>query len=281
MPTDLYPSKAQAVAVAGGLFAIAGSQRLGKAASTVLPLASSLKIWLNAGIGFVYPEVCQLCGLERATPAECFVCASCRSRVRHIRPPVCRRCGLPFQGAITTEFECHHCREAELHFEFARSAVVARGEVLDLLHRYKYHRAFWCEPLLADWLIGAAAPELSRQDWDLVVPVPLYPARQREREFNQAERLARRLAQATGIPLERRLLRRVRPTQTQTLLHREERLRNVRRAFAVGPRRRLNGQRIVLVDDVFTTGATTSACAQALRAAGAGRVCVWTVARGI
>ncbi len=247
----------------------------------MLAVAQSLKSWLNAGIAYVYPEVCQLCGLNRATPDECFVCGSCRGRIRHIHPPVCRRCGLPFQGQITTEFECHNCRKTELHFDFARSAVVAREEVLDLLHRYKYHRAFWCEPLLADLLVGAAQPELTRQDWDLVVPVPLYPAREREREFNQAERLARRLAEATGIPLERRLLRRVRPTQTQTLLHREERLRNMRRAFAVHPRRRLNGQRIVLVDDVLTTGATTSACAQALHAAGAGRVCVWTVARGI
>lgn len=247
----------------------------------MLALAPLVKSWLNAGIGFVYPEVCQLCGTQRATPGECFVCGACRERIRHIRAPVCRCCGLPFQGQITTEFECHHCRETKPHFDFARAAVVARGEVLDLVHRYKYQRAFWCEPLLAGLLVEAARPELNRQDWDLVVPVPLYPARQREREFNQAERLARRLAEATGIPLECRLLRRVRPTPTQTLLHREERLRNMRRAFAIHPPRRLEGQRIVLVDDVLTTGATTSACAQTLRAAGAGRVCVWTVARGI
>ena len=265
------------------VFPVAGTGRFGQSCGAVatLALAQSLKSWVNAGIGFIYPEVCQLCGLNRATPAESFVCAPCRSRIRHIRPPVCRRCGLPFQGQITTEFECHNCQKTELHFEFARSAVVAREEVLDLLHRYKYYRAFWCEPLLAGLLIGAAKPELKPAEWDLIVPVPLYPAREREREFNQAERLGRRLAEATGIPLEQRLLRRVRPTQTQTLLNREARLRNMRRAFAVRRGRRLNGQRIVLVDDVLTTGATTSACARALRAAGAGTVCVWTVARGI
>lgn len=244
-------------------------------------LVDCIQSWFNAGLSFIYPEVCQLCGQSRATPVECFVCAGCRARIRFIHPPFCRRCGYPFQGQITTEFECDNCRNSDLQFEFARSAVIAREEVLDLIHRYKYQRAFWCEPLLADFLIQAAVPELKQQAWDLIVPVPLYPARQREREFNQAERLARRLARATGLHLEARLLRRVRPTRTQTLLSREERLHNMRRAFAVRRRMKLNGERIVLIDDVLTTGATTSACAQALRAAGAGAVCVWTVARGI
>ena len=113
------------------------------------------------------------------------------------------------------------------------------------------------------------------------MPVPLHPARLREREFNQAERLARRLSAAMGIPLNTRLLQRVIPTQTQTLLSRAERLANVRRAFALRGAPALQGERIVLIDDVFTTGATTSACARVLRGAGAGQVSVWTVARGI
>lgn len=239
-----------------------------------------MKTWLNAGAAFIYPEVCQLCGQRRATPAESYVCAGCCARIRLIRPPFCRRCGYPFQGQITTEFECNNCRETDLHFDCARSAVIAGEEVLDLIHRYKYQRAFWCEDLLAELLVQAAEPELKRDAWDLIVPVPLYPAREREREFNQAERLARRLARVTGIPLETHCLRRVRSTRTQTMLSREERQRNMRQAFACRSKEKLNGERIVLVDDVLTTGATTSACAQVLRAAGAGAVCVWTVARG-
>jgi len=96
-----------------------------------------------------------------------------------------------------------------------------------------------------------------------------------------AERLAARLSSATGIPVHKRLLRRVVATRTQTRLSRKERLANVRRAFAMRSSQRLQGARIVLVDDVFTTGATASACAGVLRAAGAGEVCVWTVARGV
>ncbi len=188
---------------------------------------------------------------------------------------------MPFQGEITTAFECANCQELELHFRYARSAVVAGEQVLELIHRYKYQRAFWFEPLLADWLVEAAAPELRKENWDLIVPIPLYPARQREREFNQAERMARRLAAATGLKLASRAVRRVRPTATQTMLNRDERRDNMRRAFAVRLAGAIEGKRVVLIDDVLTTGATTSACAQALRQAGAADVCVWTVARGI
>lgn len=238
--------------------------------------------WLNALLAFVYPEACQLCGKARATPAQCYVCADCRADVRVLSPPFCSRCGLPFSGDITNSFECANCRDLQWPFISARSAVIARGKMLDLIHRYKYHRACWFEPLLAEFLIKQAEPELRESGWDWIIPVPLHPAKEREREFNQAERLARRLSQATRIPLNTHCLRRVLPTRTQTLLSRAERLANVRKAFNLNPRSSdLAGRRIVLVDDVFTTGATTGACAGVLRAAGSGDVCVWTVARGI
>ena len=205
-----------------------------------------------------------------------------RRQVRFIRPPFCKRCGLPYEGEITTAFECANCRDLELHFSSARSAVAAGGMVLVAIHRYKYQRALWFENFLADLLIREAAPVLSREKWDWIVPVPLHPTKQREREFNQAERLARPLSLTTKIPMNTRLLKRVEPTRTQTLLTRQQRATNVRNAFSLREhRRRFSGERIVLLDDVFTTGATTSACARVLRDAGAGEVCVWTVARGL
>jgi competence protein ComFC len=236
--------------------------------------------WLNAALGFFFPVVCQICELERATPVEGFVCARCWGSVRFIKPPFCERCGLPFQGEITSTFECSNCREMKLHFRSARSAVTTGGPVLEAIHRYKYQRALWFEVFLADLLIRQAQPELRGEKWDWIVPVPLHPVKEREREFNQAERIAARLAAATRIPMNTRLLKRVQPTQTQTRLTRQQRAANVRNAFVMRDTARLNGERIVVLDDVFTTGATTSACARALRKAGAGEVCVWTVARG-
>jgi ComF family protein len=245
------------------------------------PSAASLKRWADAGLGFFYPEICQLCDHERASAGEGFVGGNCWRQVRFIRPPFCGRCGLPFEGDLTSTFECTNCREMELHFTSARSSVVAKTVVLEAIHRFKYQRALWFEPFLADLLVREAGPALRGQKWDLIVPVPLHPLKEREREFNQAETLASHLSVATEIPLNEHLLRRVAPTKTQTLLTREQRSKNMRGAFQALPSAKLDGQNVVLVDDVFTTGATTSACARALRAAGAGAVCVWTVARGL
>ncbi len=244
-------------------------------------LTGPIQKWLNTGLGFFYPEFCRLCEAEPATAGDGYVGPHCWSQVRFIKPPFCRRCGLPYAGDITTPFECTNCREMELHFSSARSAVVARGVVLEAIHRFKYQRQLWFEHFLAGLFLREAVPALRGQGWNLIVPVPLHSLQQREREFNQAERLAGHLAAALKIPLNRTLLRRVTPTATQTLLTRQQRAANMRGAFAVRRGARLDGERMVLVDDVFTTGATTSACARALLAAGAGEVCVWTVARGL
>jgi ComF family protein len=169
----------------------------------------------------------------------------------------------------------------ELYFSSARSAVVAKTIVLEIIHRFKYQRQLWFEPFLADLLLREALPVLRGQKWDFIAPVPLHSVKEREREFNQAGLLARHLSIATKIPLNNHLLRRVSPTMTQTRLTRQQRSENMRGAFAVRNGVKLDGEKIILLDDVFTTGETTSACAKALKAAGAGDVCVWTVARGL
>jgi competence protein ComFC len=246
-----------------------------------MTLATSFKSFADTALGFIYPNACQLCGKERATSAEGFVCPRCWQQVRFIKPPFCKRCGLPFPGELTAAFECSNCREMKLHFRSARSAVIASGTALEVIHRYKYKRAFWFEPFLADLLCREALPELRGEKWDWIVPVPLHPAKKRQREFNQAERIATFLSAATKIPMDTTLLKRITATKTQTKLTREQRAENMRNAFVMQNRRKLNGERILVFDDVFTTGATTNACARVLLTAGASEVCVWTVARGL
>jgi ComF family protein len=248
-------------------------------ADTLSRIVYGAKEWLDAGLAFIYPEVCDLCGSQRATPAQGYVCQRCREQVGFIEPPLCQHCGRPYEGEITVDFVCSDCRGADYSFVSARSAAVARGPVLEAVHGYKYDGKLWFESFLAELLVSRAIPELRADEWDVVVPVPLHATKQRERGFNQSEQLGRWLAKAMGLPLRTNIVRRVVATRTQTRLNRDERQANVRDAFAVICR--VQGARVILLDDVFTTGATTNACARALRQAGASTVCVWTVARGI
>jgi ComF family protein len=242
---------------------------------------AKLETWLNTGLALLYPEVCQLCNAVPATPRDGFVGRQCWSQIRFIRPPFCDRCGLPYEGDITTAFVCANCHDLKLHFSSARSAVVAKTVVLEAIHQFKYSRALWFENFLAGLLVPEAAPVLRGQNWDCLMPVPLHSLKEREREFNQSALLARHLARALNLPCQENVLWRATSTETQTHLNRDRRAENMKKAFAVRPGMNLAKRRIVLVDDVFTTGATTNDCARALRRAGAAEVCVWTVARGL
>jgi ComF family protein len=249
--------------------------------SLAVSVASRVKSCIEAGVSFFYPDACQHCGEERATAAEGYIGAECARLLKFIRAPFCDRCGIPFEGAITQKFECSNCKQLDLRFSRARSVVAAKDMALEIIHRYKYQHALWFEPFLAGLLIDHAAETLRAERWDLIVPVPLHPAKHAEREFNQAGRLARRLGEAIRIPVDETLVQRARPTRTQTHLSATERAENVRRAFTPIGSATCQGRRVVVVDDVFTTGATTSACAGVLLGAGAAEVCVWTVARGL
>jgi ComF family protein len=249
---------------------------------TTLESNDAPRPWRDVWLGMVFPEVCQFCKVKRATQNEGFVCRECWMGVRFIRQPFCERCGLPYEGAITSGFECGNCHGIDLSFSFARSAVVTKGVVREAIHKFKYNYALWVEPFLSNLLIREAAPALKKSaKWDLMVPVPLHPAKLKTREYNQAEYLARSLSQAAGINLNTNLIRRVKSSETQTHLTREARMENVKRVFEFVPENVVTGKRIVVVDDVFTTGATTNACAAVLRKAGAAEVCVWTLARGV
>jgi competence protein ComFC len=234
----------------------------------------------KGGWALIFPEVCQLCRDEPAKPEDGYIGGGCLGKLKLIEPPFCGRCGQPFPGEISGEFECTNCVEMGLRFEFARAVMQANGTMLEAIHRFKYQQALWLEPLFDRLFSGGVVKQI--RDWrgDCLVPVPLHPVRFRERGFNQAEQLCQNLSRATGLKLETRAVKRTRVTQTQTLLSRGERLINMRGAFEPD-KVNLNGRRVALVDDVLTTGATTSDCARACKKAGAAAVGVWTLARGL
>ena len=241
-------------------------------------LRNGLSTWGEAVLGLVYPRVCALCHEHRADRRNGYVCPSCSLGVRRIGNHCCRRCGLPWSGVITASHTCADCRGATYAWDEARAAVVAEGVALESIHRLKYQKEPWFATFLSGLLTDAALPSLAGHSWQGVVPVPLHRVKLREREFNQAERLAAPLAQALGVPLVTDRVRRHEATLSQASLSREDRTRNVRSAFVPERSDTIRGSWII-VDDVLTTGATTDAVAAVLKGLGADRVIVWAVAR--
>lgn len=229
-------------------------------------------------VSLFYPAFCAVCR-EAIDPGET-LCASCNEKAPRIRPPYCAKCSQPFAGEITGSFTCANCADRKLHFQAAVSAYRSRGVVREVIHGFKYNRQIYLRHLLGRWLAESLAdPRLAGRRFDLIVPVPLHAARRRERGFNQAELLAAALHRSSGLPM-KNVLQRTRYTTTQTQFDRSERMENLRGAFRLRRRDNVQDLRVLLVDDVLTTGSTLSECASVLRKAGAVSVHAATVARG-
>ncbi len=193
--------------------------------------------------------------------------------------PFCQQCSEPFDGALTSSFTCANCAHREIHFDAAVAAYRGRGIVRHIIHEFKYARQVHLRHLVARWLCAAFDdPRLRGRHFDLVVPVPLHPTRQRERGFNQAVLLAKLLSAQVSIRCNP-VLKRIRYTTTQTALDRGERIENLHNAFRLRKNADVRGLRVLLIDDVLTTGSTLSECARVLKRAGAISVHAATAAR--
>ena len=184
-------------------------------------------------------------------------------------------CSHPMDEMMT----CSNCNGRRWHLTGIVAACRYEGVGGELIKRFKYGRDSTLAPVLGDLLFTALEDRrLSVKTFDAIVPVPLHPLREREREFNQSALLAARLGKHLGLPVEY-LLRRIRDTAPQASLDRAGRMRNLQGAFVVR-KPPSEGWTLLLVDDVTTTGATLDACAAVLREAGAAEVCAVVVARG-
>jgi ComF family protein len=185
----------------------------------------------------------------------------------------------PFEGSITGAFTCANCSHRTIHFEAAVAAYRGRGIVRQIIHEFKYVRQIHLRHVVAHWLRAALDDErLREQRFDLIVPVPLHPTRQRERGFNQASLIAELLSAQISIPA-RPVLERIRYTTTQTALDRSERMENLHNAFRLRKNADVRGLGVLLVDDVLTTGSTLNECVRVLKLAGAFSVHAATAAR--
>lgn len=229
----------------------------------------------------LFPRSCMACGarIPEEEPGE--ICWDCRADISYVQPPFCERCGDPVFGVLPETFVCNWCAQHAPAFDWARSAIRYRGVGKQSLGILKYRDGWWLQRDLSQFLLSlcrTAPPDL--MEATAVTAVPLHFLRERKRGYNQAALLAEILARHLGLPFWRDALVRSQKTNTQTTLTANQRRKNVAGVFTACRKRRLKDATIVLVDDVMTTGATVNECAKTLKAAGASRIFVMTVARG-
>lgn len=236
-------------------------------------MATAFMQWMRqAGAGaldFVLPPLCGLCRAEVTSVGA--LCSDCWKKLKFLAPPWCRVCGVPFALAEGAEAVCPVCLVDPPPYSMARAALSYDEASRELVSHFKYRDQLHLLPLFKPWLVRVG-DEL-RAGVDVVAPVPLHWSRFLTRRYNQAALLAG----ALELPIEFKLLKRTKRTRPQVGLPREERAKNVKKAFAVTDD--VAGKTVLLVDDVLTTGATLSVCSEALLAAGAKEIRVLTLAR--
>lgn len=227
-------------------------------------------------INWLLPFQCPGC---RKFTVERGMCGSCWGKLTFLSDPCCAQCSYPFSFFVQEGALCGKCLATPPLFQKGLSVFIYDTVSKNLILKFKHGKDLSLLPLLSEWLFQRGKPFFEAAD--LILPVPLHWTRLWMRRFNQAALLAKNLSQKTGIPYTPTLLKRTRRTPSQGHLNVKQRIANVARAFKVDSREQLllKGARIILVDDVYTTGATLEACAKVLLAQGARCVMVLTLAR--
>ncbi len=236
--------------------------------------------WFSGLADLLFPRPCAGCSAPAEDSGFDYLCADCAGKIRLIRDPACSTCGYPFLGRDAVARLCPHCVELEPDFSSGTAVFVAKGVGRKLVHELKYHRGLHLQADLARLFAGNERLK-SLGPKAVFVPIPLHPRKLRERGFNQSEILARAAASCfPGARVENWLVR-VSDSPTQTFLNRDERKRNLKNAFAPAENAGITANtRILIVDDVFTTGATLNSACRVLRRAGACDLHVLTLGHG-
>jgi ComF family protein len=236
---------------------------------------ASVKQFFNALLDVILPPICHICHSFIPNAGSLHICPSCRDRLPLVSSPLCSICGIPFAGT-GDDHRCGTCLTHPPHFDSARAHFLYEGAIRDLIHSFKYNRLTHLRyPLALLTLEGMS----EFHDPHLIVPVPLHRSRLRQRGFNQAVLLGRVLSRQLSLPMLPDALVRTRQTEPQIELSAAERRVNVKGAFSVKRPDHVAGKRILLLDDVMTTGSTMDECAKELKKAGAKVVIATTIAR--
>ncbi|MCB5262448.1 MAG: ComF family protein [Candidatus Cloacimonetes bacterium] len=231
-----------------------------------------LKAILMAGIDILIPPACLVCH-TRLGAAQKSLCPQCESQISFVKENFCYKC-----GSELTEGYCETCHQTEFKFELSRSSMHYQTPLTELMHLLKYSGYRSPAAFMAEKMAESLKEYPEFEDYPYITAVPLHRVRRRERGYNQSELIAKKLAKLCGKTYIRPVLR-SRYTLSQTTLHRTERLSNLAGAFRVRRGNQVQGKKLILVDDVFTTGSTLNEISGELYKAGAVSVAGFTATR--
>ncbi|MBE5963146.1 MAG: ComF family protein [Lachnospiraceae bacterium] len=233
-------------------------------------------------IELIYPRRCPICR-EIVLPKGSYICTRCRQKVTLVTQPSCMKCGKPL--AIAGQEYCYDCVRHEHHYKRGFAVYVYDDVMRQSLGDFKFRGKKEYGDFFAQEIVSRYGKQIKQIGPDYLVPIPLHPAKRRKRGYNQAEILARKIGETLGIPVIPNLLKRNRNTIPQKTLDDKERLKNLRRAFSFGTGLKCSDEglrniKIMLVDDIYTTGSTIEACTNVLNKQGITDIYFVTVSIG-
>ena len=231
--------------------------------------------WLAPLITFVFPAKCRRCEIPMGVGQVPYLCDVCWEQIELLKPPWCQICGLPRWNAV-----CADCREHPPLFRKLRAVAFYEPTLREAIHLMKYEKKQIISKHLIQLLRAHLPADLPSTDYDFLLPIPLHTNRLRQRGFNQAEQIAQGVAQVWGVPVRTDILSRIRDTAPLSSLgSHEERKKNIAGAFEVGSPDLVQDRKILLIDDIFTTGTTINEALKVLEVASPDRVDVLTLTR--
>lgn len=251
-------------------------------------ISNTIKILFNSVTQFFFPDnlVCYFCNVELPPKAEEPICAKCNQELVFLEGHLCSKCGRYIDEAYDQyepySFKCKECQEQFHFFAKHRSFTLYDGKIKEALMGLKYKRQVYQGVFLGKKLAQLIRSDAELQNFDFVVPVPAHYWRQLKRGYNQSEILADQMCRALNVQRSVKMIKRIRSTKKLKNLGRESRKMMLKSVFLVKSEwiEHVKGKTIMLVDDIYTTGATLNACSQALYEAGADKIVCVTVARG-
>jgi ComF family protein len=240
-----------------------------------------LKRALKGLADIIFPPRCLTCEATLDHEQNIPFCPACFSKIHIINSPLCTCCGIPFAGADGGNHICGDCIVSKSAFSVARAVGRYETTLLEAIHRFKYNGKLSVGEVLGKFMAEFKYSTFNIRDYFLIMPVPLHPKKLRERGFNQSVILAREISKRFSLSLDFLSLKRHIYTEPQISLGKKERESNVHGVFSVTDPGKIKGQRIILVDDVYTSGSTVKECARVLMKNKAATVAVLTLARAV